>query len=134
MAGYIVDTNVVSALMGGEDVVQERLLRERPNSVYLVQPVVAEVEYGLARMPNSRRRSALARRFRLLADLLPRAPWSDEVSQKFGLVKSELERLGRRIEDFDVAIAAHAIALDAILVTRNITHFKRVPRLTCELW
>ena len=134
MASYVLDTNVVAALMRGEGEAEERLLHQRPNEVYLVQPVIAEVEYGLARLPRSRRRSELAKRFSLLAAVLPRAHWSDEVSQSFGSVKAELERLGQRIEDFDVAIAAHAIALDATLATRNIAHFKRVPRLECETW
>jgi len=134
MASYVLDTNVVSALMRGDGEVEERLLRQQPNEVYLVQPVVAELEYGLARLPRSRRRSQLAKRFSLLAGVLPRAHWSDEVSRSFGSVKSELERIGRRIEDFDVAIAAHAIALDATLATRNLAHFSRVPQLECESW
>jgi tRNA(fMet)-specific endonuclease VapC len=134
MAAYVLDTNVVSALMRGDHEVEDRLLRQKPNEVYLVQPVVAEVEYGLARLPPSRRRSALTKRFSLIAGMLPRAHWSDEVSQSFGSVKSELERLGQRIEDFDIAIAAHAIAFDATLATRNLAHFGRVPRLACESW
>jgi tRNA(fMet)-specific endonuclease VapC len=134
MASYVLDTNVVAALMRGEGETEDRLLREKPNEVYLVQPVIAEVEYCLARLPRSRRRSELAKRFSLLAGLLPRAHWSDEVSQSFGSVKAELERLGQRIEDFDVAIAAHAIAIDATLATRNIAHFNRVSRLECESW
>ena len=63
MASYILDTNVVAALMRGEGETEDRLLREKPNDVYLVQPVIAEVEYGLARLPRSRRRSELAKRF-----------------------------------------------------------------------
>jgi predicted nucleic acid-binding protein len=31
-----------------------------------------------------------------------------------------------RLEDFDVTVAAHAVALDATLVTDNVTHMKRV--------
>ena len=58
-SSYVLDTNVVSALMRGERDVEERLLRQQPNEVFLVQPVVAEVEYGLARLPRSRKRSEL---------------------------------------------------------------------------
>ena len=37
------------------------------------------------------------------------ATGSDEVSQAFGTIKARLERAGQRIEDFDVAVAAHAV-------------------------
>jgi tRNA(fMet)-specific endonuclease VapC len=45
-----------------------------------------------------------------------------------------LERRGTRIEDFDAAIAAHALALDAILVTANVDRMIRVPNLRVEDW
>ena len=48
------------------------------------------------------------------------------MSRAFGAIKADLERRGTRIEDFDVAVAAHAVALEATLVTDNITHMKRV--------
>jgi tRNA(fMet)-specific endonuclease VapC len=52
----------------------------------------------------------------------------------FGRIKATLERRGTRIEDFDAAIAAHALALDATLVTANIGHMIRVPGLRVEDW
>ena len=45
-----------------------------------------------------------------------------------------LERRGTRIEDFDAAIAAHALALDATLVTADLDHMIRVPGLRVEDW
>ncbi len=63
-----------------------------------------------------------------------RAPWADEVSHAFGQAKADLERRAVRIEDFDVAIAAHALALGATLVTDNIDHMRRVRNLRVENW
>jgi tRNA(fMet)-specific endonuclease VapC len=45
-----------------------------------------------------------------------------------------LERRGTRIEDFDAAIAAHALASGAKLVTSNLDHMARVPGLQIEDW
>ena len=53
-------------------------------------------------------------------------PETDAVSQSFGSIKATLERRGTRIEDVDAAIAAHALALDATLVTANVDHMIRV--------
>lgn len=60
--------------------------------------------------------------------------WSDEVSQTFGAIKASLERHGTRIEDIDVAIAAHAVASDAVPVTTDRDHMSRLPGLTVENW
>lgn len=56
------------------------------------------------------------------------------MSERFGLVKAALERRGQRIEDFDAAIAAHALAEDAVLVTANAAHMLRVSGLKIEDW
>ena len=47
---------------------------------------------------------------------------------------TELERIGRPIGHNDLLIAAHARALGATLVTRNVDEFARVPNLTIESW
>lgn len=131
---YILDTNAVSALMKGEDAIVERLASHAPADVAIPQPVIAEIVYGISRLPPSRRRRGLQARFDLLCSEIPRAVWTDAVSQAYGRIKATLERRGTRIEDFDAAIAAHALALGATLVTANLAHMTRVPGLTVEDW
>ena len=131
---YILDTNAVSALMKGSASVVERLAATEPADVALPQPVLAEIAFGIERLPRSKRRTALQSRFDLISAELPRAEWTDAVSQMFGRIKATLERRGTRIEDFDAAIAAHALALDATLVTAYTGHMIRVPGLRVEDW
>jgi len=131
---YILDTNAVSALMRGEEAMLRRLRSVEKPEIGVPQPVLAEIEYGLARLPRSRRRDRLRSRFQLLTEELPRAVWTDDVSVQFGLIKAELERRGTRIEDFDVAIAAHALAHEAVLVTADSSHMTRVRGLVVEDW
>ena len=61
-------------------------------------------------------------------------PWSDEVREALAGTKSGLECKGERIEDFDAAVAAHAMAAGCILVTANLKHMTRVPGLEVEDW
>ena len=131
---YVLDTNAVSALMKGSTAVVDRLAATEPAAVSVPQPVLAEIAFGLERLPRSRRRAALQARFDLIAAELPRAEWTDVVSQMYGRIKATLERRGTRIEDFDAAIAAHALALGATLVTSNLGHMTRVPGLRVEDW
>ena len=131
---YLLDTNAVSGLMKGSETVVERLAATKPADVAVPQPVLAEIAFGIERLPRSKRRAALQSRFDLISAELPRAEWTDVVSRMFGRIKAILERRGTRIEDFDAAIAAHALALDATLVTANLGHMVRVPGLRVEDW
>ena len=131
---YVLDTNAVSALMKADPEVVARLAATAPPDVAIPQPVLAAIAFGLERLPRSKRRTALQSRFDLVCAEVPRAQWTDEVSQMFGRIKAMLERRGTRIEDFDAAIAAHALAFDATLVTANRDHMERIPDLRVEDW
>jgi tRNA(fMet)-specific endonuclease VapC len=131
---YVLDTNAVSALMRGDAAIVRRLSRVSRADVGLPQPVIAEIAYGIHRLARSRRRDSLLARFDLIRTELPRAAWTDEVSEAFGAIKAKLERAGERIEDFDVAVAAHALAESATLVTANLRHLERIPGIDVQDW
>ena len=52
----------------------------------------------------------------------------------YGRIRHELEQAGQAIGAMDLLIAAHALALDATLVTNNLAHFQRVPGLSVTRW
>jgi len=131
---YVLDTNAVSAIMKGDPQILERLRRKSKRNVSVPQPVIAEIAYGIERLPKSKKRDSLRHRFELVKAELGRSDWTDDVSAAFGKIKASLEKKGLRIEDFDAAIAAHAIARDAVLVTANMEHMLRVTGLTVENW
>jgi tRNA(fMet)-specific endonuclease VapC len=131
---YVLDTNVVAALMKGEPTVVSRLRATAKTEVALPQPVAAEVAFGLARLPRSKRRDHLERAWHAVAAEIPRLIWTDDVSEVFGRIKATLERSGRPIDDFDIAVAAQAVTAGATLVTFNTRHMERVPTLSLEDW
>ena len=131
---YVLDTNVVSGLMRGDESSVRSLAATNPNDVFIPHPVVAEIRYGLARLPRSRRRSTLVTRADALFAAIKRVPWTDDVSDHFGSTKADLERRGVRLEDMDVIIAAHALSMSATLVTRNVRQLARVRGLVIETW
>jgi len=131
---YVLDTNVVSALMAGNSSVIARLADIPRSDVGVPQPVLAEIAYGIERLQKSRRKDALRDQFTLLRSELPRVEWSDRVTDVFGTIKAQLEKAGRRIEDLDAAVAAHALANNATLVTANVRHMTRIAGLSVENW
>jgi len=131
---YVLDTNAVSFLMKGDANMVAHLKSVARADVGIPQPVVSEIAYGIQRLGKSKRKHTLARRFELLKSELARATWTDEVSEAFGTIKANLERKGERIEDFDIAVAAHAVAAGCVLVTANLKHMTRVSGLAVEDW
>ena len=57
-----------------------------------------------------------------------------ECAGHYGKIRHALESVGKGIGSLDTLIAAHALALRAILVTNDLTEFSKVPGLTCEDW
>lgn len=57
-----------------------------------------------------------------------------ECPRQYGRIRHELEAAGQAIDSEDLMIAAHALALDAVLVTNNEAHFGRVTGLTVANW
>ena len=115
----MLDTNTVSALMKGHPAIAERMIATMRADVGITQVTVAEIEFGLRYLPASRRRRLLQEQWNVISPELIRLPWDDQVSRAFGERKARLEKAGNRMSDFDLAIAAHAIAHGAIIVTAD---------------
>ena len=60
--------------------------------------------------------------------------WNERAALRFGRLKADLEGPGKRIEDYDIAIAAIALSLGARVATMNVRHFARVEGLDIEDW
>jgi tRNA(fMet)-specific endonuclease VapC len=116
---YLLDTNMVSALMRGDPHVAARVAGTPREDVAISQVTASEIEFGLRHLPASRRRRAMEAQWAAIGAELIRIPWSDEVSRRFGERKARLARAGRRMSDFDLAIAVHALAYGLIIVTAD---------------
>lgn len=93
---------------------------------------VSEVEYGARRSQDYAAEMAAYRKVE--------APFSVfdyralDCPPNYGLIRYELEVKGATIGANDLLIAAHALALDATLVSNNRVHFSRVPGLKVVNW
>ena len=118
--------------MRGDPPVAERISEIARDDVAIAQVTVAEIEFGLKYLPSSKRRSLLQDQWNVVGEELLRLPWTNEVSRIFGERKAQLERRGNRMSDFDLAIAAQALAYDLTIVTSD-RAFSRL-RLRPEDW
>lgn len=129
---YLLDTCIISAVMRQPDGPAAERLRgmTEEDEVFTSYVVLAELEAGLVKKPSKPRRENLER----ILDKLPVLPLDWAVLPFYAAARAELEGLGRVIGGNDFWIAAHAMALDAVLVTDNVREFSRISGLKLENW
>ncbi len=128
---YLLDTNILIAAMKGEPTVREKLGTIPLSDIVLSPVVLGELAVGVEK---SRHRDTNRARLEQIIASLHLLPLDTMVAQRYGVIRSELERLGTPIGANDYWIAAQALAVGAVLVTRNTREFSRVAGLTMEDW
>ena len=131
---YILDTNVVSALMNANPrVIAHLQALSSQDRAAICSTVRGEILFGIERMPLGRRREELYSKASRVFGILPCEPLPCDAANQYAVIKTELQRHGRGLEDNDLWIAATALSMDSILVTRD-SDFRRIRGLTVEDW
>ena len=132
---FVLDTTAFSACLREEDGIMSFLARYNPGNFSIVPPVLAEIEYGIARLKDASKKKRLLHqqkeKFTAVIEVLP---WTRKSSELFGLIKARLEKSGNLIDDFDIAIAAIAMSHHAKVLTENLVHFTKINGLECSHW
>lgn len=92
----------------------------------------AEMRFGAIGKKASPRHDHLVDAFCARLDAI--LPWDRAAVDATAEVKVALTAAGTPIGPNDTAIAGHAVAAGAILVTNNMREFERVPNLVLEDW
>ena len=132
----IFDTDVLSALMATRQppatTLTDRIAETDADDHATTTITLGEIAYGAFRVG----RPELYERARELitAGGLTVLAFDQPAAEHYGAIRTALEREGRRLADPDLRIAAMARSRGALLVTRNVRHFARVPELRSENW
>jgi tRNA(fMet)-specific endonuclease VapC len=128
---YLLDTNTCIYIINRQPpAVFEHFKDLRAGQVAISSITGAELHFGVAKSGSGRNLKALEK-FLAPLDVLP---FDDMAMLEYGRLRADLERAGQPIGALDTLIAAHALALDCVLVTNNLREFKRVPKLRLENW
>lgn len=131
-ARYLLDTNICIYVQRRQPrAVQERLQRLRPGEAAISVITYGELLFGAEKSSSRARVLDILDEF---VGIVPVLPLSADIRQYYGVIRGTLERQGQPIGSNDTWIAAHAKAMDLILVTNNEREFRRVAGLTVENW
>ena len=128
---YLLDTNIVSFhIRESSAKLQRRLRRVDASTVALSVVTEMEIRYGLARNPSLGIKDMIEEFLAGITIL----PLDSAVAATYARVRAHLETKGTPIGPLDLMIAAHALSIDATLVTHNAKEFRRVPGLNVADW
>ena len=128
---YLLDTNTISHLSSyPQGSVKHRIEQYGAENIVTSVIVAGEIEFGL----ELKRSERLRRNMEAILRAIRVEPLEEAVRFQYGSVRAELKRQGTPIGPNDLWIAAHALALDAVLVSDNEREFSRIPGLKIENW
>ena len=127
----LLDTNICIYVINTKPPeVLARFHQYRLGDIGISSVVAAELAYGVAKSQSARNRAALEM-FMAPLEILP---FDEQAIWRYGDLRAQLEHRGLPIGSLDTMIAAHALSLDATLVTNNTREFERVAGLRLENW
>ena len=127
----MLDTNIVSELARNpHGPVTRRIATVGANAICVSIIAAAELRYGCAKKGSPKllaQIEAILNSVQVLALDVP-------ADTEYGGIRHELEAAGKPIGPNDLFIAAHAYALQAVLVTANVAEFTCIRGLKVENW
>ena len=134
MSLYLLDTNIISDMMRNAQGPAARRVIDitagNPQALFRTSVIVdCELRYGLARKPQARLLAAYERTMAMLMVL----PLELDAAVTYALLRQRLTAGGIGLDANDTLIAAHALTINATLVSADAA-FARVPGLQVENW
>ncbi len=114
----MLDTNTVSYILRGQSPKARKKIEHlsEEEEVCVSAITEGEIRYGLAKLAVKPETRDNIEHFLEAIDILP---WDSEVARVYGLTRAKLEAAGRPINNLDLLIGSHAMAVEAVLVTND---------------
>ena len=129
---YFVDSNTCIYFMNGKyPSVRDKFLSISPKEIKVSSVVKAELLLGAYK---SRNREQTTRKVLNFLKPFEIVPFTDEMTDDYAEIRSELEKSGKPIGANDYFIAATARYKKGIIVTNNADEFSRISKLELVNW
>lgn len=128
---YLLDTSTLVDIFRGDKEALFKLDMTPIQDVLTSTLVIAEIVAG---MQGGRKSSPSYKLSESFVNYVNIEVFDKAAAKQAGYLLSVLAKSGKPIGQIDTLIAAHALSLDAVLVTANTKHFARVPGLKVENW
>ena len=128
----LLDTNIISYWMRGDEAVISRMKTCKPCDLAISAITIAEIIYGIEKSPS--RKEERREKLNLIRSELIVLPFDEPAAEEYGVIRSYLESKGIPISERDLQIAAIARSNHLVVVTHNTREFSRISGLQLEDW
>lgn len=131
---YLLDTNICIYLINSPSTpshLTKKITHHEPSDVGISTITLSELEYGAAKSAFPSRNRLVVTKF--VTDLTV-VPYDERAALTYGQLRAGLEKAGTLVGALDLLIGAHALSLQATLITNNEREFRRIPDLKVENW
>ena len=129
---YLLDTNIISYWMRGDQSVIRRIKKHAPSDLSLSTITLGEILYGIEKSPIKKKEWRL--KLKQITSLLGLYAFDETAAVKYAVIRAHLEKRGVVISERDTQIAAIALANKLTVVTHNVKEFGRIDKLTVVDW
>ena len=130
----MLDTDTCIFLMRGASKKLEAMVQSVPLQQQVMSAVTfAELSYGVQASAAAKRKQNQIT-LDSLALHLAVLDWPQTAAKNYAEIRADLKKRGAQLGAADLMIAAHALAIDAIVVTNNVKDYGRVKGLEVENW
>ena len=129
---YMLDTDICSYIIRMRPLsVLEKFKSLKTSDLCISVITQAELVYGVERSSSKRINHSIVEDF---TSRLIIFDWDREAAKSYGYLRASMEEKGKNIGNMDLMIAAHALCIEATIVTNNTRHFNMVDGLMVENW
>jgi len=128
----MLDTNMCSYIIrdNPKGIFQKLKVVEKKHTIALSSIVVSELLYGVSKKGSTK----LIKVVNMFVEQFTIYDYNKASAKAYANIRTILEKKGQVIGVHDMLIAAHALSLDATIVTNNTKEFERVDGLVIENW
>jgi tRNA(fMet)-specific endonuclease VapC len=129
---YLLDTSICIYIIKKNPIqILKHLKSLDISEVGISSITLSELEYGISNSTKPKENKLALAKFLAPLEILP---YNDASAEKYGIIRSDLDKIGIQIEPLNTLIAAHALALKCTLVTNNTKEFECIKGLQIENW
>lgn len=128
---YVLDTNTCIYIINKHSAVEEKFKSLAIGEVGISSITCAELQFGISNSSRPKQNQEALNQFLAPLEILDFPAGACPV---YGEARTKLKKSGTMIGPLDLLIGAHALFLQATLVTNNENEFSRIPGLKTENW
>ena len=128
---YMLDTDICSYIIKeNPKQLAKKFIAHEKHDLCISIITYAELHYGAIKSKSKE----IIKKVKLFTGLLRIIAFDQKAAECYAVIRSELNNKGTPIGHMDLLIAASASAIDAVLVTNNTKHFKKISSINVENW